>query len=488
MSLQKSKIIKKLSWIIKDEKMKKQIIILSIYCGSILSANMYNNSINDINNTYQTSIKKTVNIYNNTKLKYDKYKKEKEQKKQEKLNACILNFKDKLPKYRLFLEQYYMNANKNNEAKILLSYKKLNRIGISQQLDSTINKSTIKKLYSSTSTIEYTNIILSELKKIEEKLQSNNINNLDNLIKQTEFFMFAWTAPMEIFSTKNIYNNSLLDLSDKLYKHLNKQNYNEYSKFIYSMLFMNIINENVIDKENFGKVCKKLLNSYTDKNPNDFLSKNLISILDINKEKINQYIDNTAKKNNLFESAIIFNKNLKNLNKVNIIDNPLNDNWYMMIREYMELQNNFYKMKKNINKIIILLSSLPDSEKEIATLKEDLFQIDSLYRKFDEIVRYNIIDLPISIYADLYYNKLKKVEKWYKKDTNAISNIAVAYNKSCANMQQYMVSEFAINKVMKVTRALKKDFNQDEWKEVITKAKLTQDWFNMLNKIKITNK
>ncbi len=69
-----------------------------------------------------------------------------------------------------------------------------------------------------------------------------------------------------------------------------------------------------------------------------------------------------------------------------------------------------------------------------------------------------------------------------------MGDIAIAYNKACANMQKYMVSEFAINKVMRITRALKKEFNDDEWKEVKTRAKLTQDWFNMLNKVKISNK
>jgi len=55
-------------------------------------------------------------------------------------------------------------------------------------------------------------------------------------------------------------------------------------------------------------------------------------------------------------------------------------------------------------------------------------------------------------------------------------------------MQKYMVSEFAINKVMRVTRLIKEEFNENEWKEVKTRAKLTQDWFNMLNKVEIKNK
>ena len=35
---------------------------------------------------------------------------------------------------------------------------------------------------------------------------------------------------------------------------------------------------------------------------------------------------------------------------------------------------------------------------------------------------------------------------------------------------------------------IKDEFNDAEWEEVITRAKLTQDWLNMLNKVKIENK
>ena len=469
-----------------------------------------------VNESYKSTQTYVNDSYADSKKKYDDYNKEKQAASQAKLNTCIRSLEERLPQYGLFLEQNYMDVNKRNEAKILLSYRKLNNKGISSKLQSVMNESTLKKLTSSTSALEYTNIILSELKKIQKKLKQNDPANLDNLIQQTEFLMYAWTAPMEILSTKDIYNESLLGLSAALYKNLNKGNFTNYTEFIYSMLFVNMINENIVvkkdtaingmskymtlgisalaglstseDKKGLEEVCKEVLSSYTDTSANEYLAKNIASTLGIDKEKLDKDISAISKKNNLFESAVLFDKNVKNLNEVSIIDNPLNDSWYIAIREYMELQDDFYKMKKEIDKIIKILTVLPDTERKVAILKQGLFDVDALYRKFDETVRYNIIDLPVSIYADLYYIEFRKGKKWYDDDEKAMGDIAVAYNKACANMQKYMVSEFAINKVMRITRTLKKEFNEDEWKEVKTRAKLTQDWFNMLNKVKIENK
>ena len=154
----------------------------------------------------------------------------------------------------------------------------------------------------------------------------------------------------------------------------------------------------------------------------------------------------------------------------------------------MEIQDDFYKNKKEVEKIIEILNALPDTENKIAILKEDIFKVDSLYRKLDELVRFNIIDLPISIYADLYSNEVRKAKKWYKDDNKLIANLAVSFNQSCANLKKYMLSPITIDKVLKVKKEIKDEFNDAEWEEVKTRAKLTQDWLNMLNKVKIENK
>jgi len=235
-------------------------------------------------------------------------------------------------------------------------------------------------------------------------------------------------------------------------------------------------------------ICKRVLKKYFDKDINDYMSQRVASTLEIEQDLVDNKIDKISKNNLLFEDAIFFDKDINRLSEIDIIGFPLNDNWYLMIREYMELQDDFYQMKKKLDKIIKILTLLPNTEREVAMLKQDLFSVDALYRKFDETVRYNIIDLPISIYSDLYYIKFNKAKSLFKDNKKEMEDIAIAYNKSCANMQKYMVSAFAINKVMRVTRLIKQEFNEDEWKEVKTRAKLTQDWFNMLNKVEIKNK
>ena len=278
--------------------------------------------------------------------------------------------------------------------------------------------------------------------------------------------------------------------------------YRNYSQFIYSMLDVNIINKNIVvakgkepatalfrdDRAGLESICQEIQSGYFDKDVDDYLSDSIASVLDLSKDKIIDGVKRVSGDSDLFGGAILFDKSTDLSKGVSVVGNPLNDSWYLMVREYMELQASFYKIKKEVYKVIKILDALPDTEKEVAILKGDIFDVDSLYRKLDEVVRYNVIDLPVSIYADLYYIELKKGKKWYNDNEENISDIAISYNKSCANMQKYMVSEFAINRVMKVTRALKKEFSEEGWGEVKAKAKLTQDWFNMLNKIQISNK
>ncbi|SFV64243.1 hypothetical protein MNB_SV-9-282 [hydrothermal vent metagenome] len=501
--------------------MKKSIVVIVLGYSCILNASFLDAIKEKANVVYdhtkevtsvaydtlkentESSLKETKDFY---KSSYINHKLEKKKEKEAKLNECIVNFEERLPQYGLFLEQNYMNVNKRNESKILQSYKKLNGNGISQKSQFDMNRETIKRLYTSISTLEYMNIVLSELKIIENKLKQNNPEELDMLVKNIQFLMYAWTTPMEILSTKKIYNSSLLGISHKLYQNIKKNNYKNYTQFIYSMLFINLINFNPKldiqdssipyimignkNKENNDtqKICKSILSKYFGKSIDEYMSQIVASTLSIDEDVVNSDINKISKNNLLFEDAVFFDKSIDNLAKIDIINYPLNDNWYIMTREYMELQDDFYKMKKELDKIIKILTILPNTARVVAILKQDLFNVDALYRKFDESVRYNFIDLPISIYSDLYYNKFIKNKGLFKTDKKDLEDIAIAYNKSCANMQKYMVSEFAINKVMRVTRLIKEEFNENEWKEVKTRAKLTQDWFNMLNKVEIKNK
>ena len=507
--------------------MRNKILMASICCSYLFIMGCENEATEKVEKVYSSTKKVAVEAYSGTKeyasdtyygakTKYKNYNEGKAKEKQEELDTCISKLEESLPKYGLFLEKNYMDINQNNELKILNSYSRLSNIK-KLSTPNKIDNQLIVKLYSSESTLEYTAIILKELKKVEKELTENNPLRLDELVTRTEFLMYAWTTPMELFSSKRIYESSLLGLSKKLYKHIKKDSYTKYTEFIYSMLNINLINQNIMvkkdssldaipkfyfskkisgetvaptiqDKKALESICLEVLDGILDKTPNEYLFTNIVSTLDIDKEKLEKGITEISKNNYLFESPIFFERNFKNLNLVNIIDNPLNDSWYLVIREYMELQDSFYKMKVELKKITKILEILPNTEKKVALLKQNSFDIDALYRKFDEMVRYNIIDLPISIYADIYFIEFKKGKKWYNDDEKAMGNIAIAYNKACANMQKYMVSEFAINKVMKITKTLKKEFSDDEWKEVKTRAKLTQDWFNMLNKVKINNK
>lgn len=505
----------------------KKNTLMAIICCSIVTTGCFDESKKTIDSVTEKTINGVSSTINDTKEiiksgihsvedKYDNYQNKKKEATQAEIDTCVSSLKNNLPNYQLFLEQNYMDVNQRVENDILKFYQKLEDKGISKNLQLALDPTVLQKLSKSSSTIEYMNTILTILKNIQNELKENHPEDKDRLIKSTQFMMFAWTTPMEILSTHKIHTSSLLGQSEQLYKKLNEDNYNNYAKFIYSMLSGNLINENIIirknsifknigvigvmmgalgmellkdeDKKGLNNICKDIVESILEKDVNEYVIDNISINLGIDTDKVQKSIETISKKNNLFKPAVTFKQNLKEIKAIPIVNNPLNDNWYLMLREYMELQDTFYRIKDEVEKIIKILAILPNHEKEIALLKQHLFHVDALYRKFDEVVRYNIIDLPVSIYADLYYIEFKKAKKWYNNDEEIMGNIAVSYNKSCANMQQYMVNEFAISKILRVTKTLKKEFNDGEWKEVKTRAKLTQDWFNMLNKVKIENK
>jgi len=360
--------------------MKKSIVVIVLGYSCILNASFLDAIKEKANVVYdhtkevtsvaydtlkentESSLKETKDFY---KSSYINHKLEKKKEKEAKLNECIVNFEERLPQYGLFLEQNYMNVNKRNESKILQSYKKLNGNGISQKSQFDMDRETIKRLYTSISTLEYMNIVLSELKIIENKLKQNNPEELDMLVKNIQFLMYAWTTPMEILSTKKIYNSSLLGISHKLYQNIKKNNYKNYTQFIYSMLFINLINFNPKldiqdssipyimignkNKENNDtqKICKSILSKYFGKSIDEYMSQIVASTLSIDEDVVNSDINKISKNNLLFEDAVFFDKSINNLAKIDIINYPLNDNWYIMTREYMELQDDFYKMKKS---------------------------------------------------------------------------------------------------------------------------------------------
>lgn len=493
--------------------MRKKLIALSLCSCCLLNAGVLEDAKNKVIESVNENINKNVD---SAKEKLNDYNKEKDEKKKEKLNLCVEEIKTDLPKYALFLEQYYLKTNKNAEDKLLSSYEQLKKEGISTELKAFVDEGLLEKLSNSKSLLEYSNIILSSLKSIQEELKENDKERLDSLIKQTQFLMFAWTAPFELYSTKKVYDKSLLDITSKLFTNIDKSKYDNYSKFLYSLMISNTLNESITikkdtalsgvakaslyiysfgfispnseDKKGLETVCTELIENTYLKEPKEIILENLASLLNIKKDLIVSEMDRISKNDNLFEGSVLFDKKNAKLEEINIISNPLQDNWYFMIREYMEIQDDFYKNKKEVDKIIEILNVLPDTENKIAILKEDIFKVDSLYRKLDELVRFNIIDLPISIYADLYANELLKAKKWYNDDEEHLSKLAVTYNQSCANLQKYMLSPVTIDKVLRVTKEMKSEFKEAEWEEVKTRAKLTQDWLNMLNKVKIENK
>jgi hypothetical protein len=226
--------------------MRKKLIALSLCSCCLLNAGVLEDAKNKVIESVNENINKNVD---SAKEKLNDYNKEKDEKKKEKLNLCVEEIKTDLPKYALFLEQYYLKTNKNAEDKLLSSYEQLKKEGISTELKTFVDEGLLEKLSNSKSLLEYSNIILSSLKSIQEELKENDKERLDSLIKQTQFLMFAWTAPFELYSTKKVYDKSLLDITSKLFTNIVNSKYDNYSKFLYSLMISNTLNESISNKK-----------------------------------------------------------------------------------------------------------------------------------------------------------------------------------------------------------------------------------------------
>jgi len=451
--------------------MKKIIFTIILCCSCVLNAGWFG-----LTKDKTTAELLTEKIENEKRLENEKIENEKRLEierieTEKKIKICKENLSKDLATFENISKKYYFLQNTDEEENILKQYK-----GIA------INESLLR-LTQTDSLMEYMQIILSEIRKTKKELEQNKIS-IEEFSKKINGLIFAWTVPYEILSTKNIFDHSITGLAPLVYKNINKKTYNNYENFI-KEIRIKLLPDIVFFIENAYESTEKVC--YTD---NEF---NLSGYYDSNIYTNGR----TSLFNEKGHMSIIFNR-IENSNdesvgtidkaKIKVLNNPFNDEWYMMIREYIKIQDRFYKIKKEINKIIDSLSKVDNAEKIVVKMEENLILSDSLYRKLDALVRYNVIGLPLAIYSDIYTFEIRNAQGIFNDDEEKIAEIALKYNQTCANMQKYVSSEFTRNKFLQVVKLIKKELKDEEYQEIVTSAKLSQDWLNMLNKVKVENK
>ncbi len=359
------------------------------------------------------------------------------------------------------------------ENSILSFYKELKERKLDENLTKVLDPEELGKLLSSKGEIEYSKKVLTALQNIQselledpsdEQLEDPSDEKLNIIMEKIKYMMYAWTLPYEILSTKNILNNSLFEKTKEFYKNEQKKVYSKYAKFIYSLMYHKDMDDINL---NFSKTNKE-----------SFMDTLKGSLADVDHKF---YIN--AITNNMNNNSIIFSQEVDALYAEDFLLNANGNHWYSMIKVYMKLQNNFYDVKKEIYEIIKILNRMENKEEYSARLELELDNIDYLFRNFDALVRFNIIDLPIILYIELYKTEFQQYLGVMNDNERMMSKTLVLFNKSCANLQKYVSSNITSSLIVSSTKEFKDEFNDDEWQEIIIKAKMTQDWFKMLNKI-----
>lgn len=435
--------------------MNGKMITLSLCCACMLNAGWYD----DIKEAANSTATFASDTYDQNKKIYDDYSQEKEEKEK----------KEKEDNARQELNNNIKIFNVKNVDGIKLFYKKLNNRDITKEtIDLFVDVEIRAKLEDSTGEIEYLYSLLSGLKKAHNNIKKLTTNadmlsgeieeneDIDDLIKEVKYLMYAWVLPFEILSTADILNNSLFENSKTFYENERKTIYSGYANFIYSLM-------------------KK----------RDFLYLNTLSI----NEK--SYLDMITDENNANKSIIFMHKPKKNSDDISL-SSPMNDNWYDMIKVYIQLQDAFYKIRKEVNGIISTLESTPNQEKIMTDLVLESDKRDKLYRKLDEAVRYNIFDIPTILYSNLYKAEFSKhtgtlIKAQLDKDKDKMADTVVHFSFATGAMQQYVTNNTK-HLIIKTQHDFKKEFEDEEWKEIVTRAKLNNDWLKMLRKIKVEDR
>jgi hypothetical protein len=171
------------------------------------------------------------------------------------------------------------------------------------------------------------------------------------------------------------------------------------------------------------------------------------------------------------------------------IPNYFPDTWYMMVKEYVGIQNTFYNANRLghdlIKKFSPLVSfsqnSYREHSKAVALLSAYLNVAELYFKKLDTMLRYYIFDLPaFGLYKYSYYRV--RASKHWLDDKDEIKRALLDFAK--IREFKFTVSPEADDWRAKTTKEFKRSFDEKEYEEMVARSKLSKEWYNLLPQVK----
>ncbi len=165
------------------------------------------------------------------------------------------------------------------------------------------------------------------------------------------------------------------------------------------------------------------------------------------------------------------------------------DDWYFMIREYDDMEDAYYRQRELKRKIIkyylekndLQNSLLSDHNDNLAKLLNFNTQDDLYFKKLDTLVMFKIFDVPIQQFCWHSYLRCKGAQHW--KDDKVKMNKALLDFASLKEFK-YTVSPQTDDFLLKTRKAFKRNYSDEEYKEIEAQVKISKEWYDLLPKLK----
>jgi len=166
-----------------------------------------------------------------------------------------------------------------------------------------------------------------------------------------------------------------------------------------------------------------------------------------------------------------------------LIKEQLPDEWYYMIREYIIIQDAFFKAKQRIAYIVKYYSKNFDANKNILK-KIDSYRkkIDLYFKKLDTLLRIYIFDVPLRSLALYRHLQFTSAKHWLDNDKE-MKNAIIEFSK-LTSFFKHTTLPITRDEILFINKQFKKEYNDKEYGELIATAKLTKDWFDLFARVK----
>ena len=164
-----------------------------------------------------------------------------------------------------------------------------------------------------------------------------------------------------------------------------------------------------------------------------------------------------------------------------LIGETLPNTWYFFVREYVNSQDGFYLMRKRTEQIISFFKTTYSNNRVALNKLNKYSELSDLYFKnLDFFYRSFAFDLPVWCCSLYYFLQFNVGKEWFD-DEDLMQKAVIDYSK--LDFFKYTVLPLTQEDLLYFKKMMKKEYNDREWDELVVRAKLNPDWYNLFARV-----